>query len=148
MAEPRVAITPPVIRRFHLLAISERLAEQAVLVVQAVAGRRLSHGGHRIKETCRQTTEAAVAQARVDFLFQQVGQVNVMRLKLIADLLIPAEVEQVVAGQATNQKLHGDIVYVALSFGRFHYRLSRQQLGQRAAYGAPPLTLGHLGSGL
>ena len=46
VAEPRVAITPPVIRRFHLLTVSERLSEQAVLVVQAVAGRRLSHGGH------------------------------------------------------------------------------------------------------
>ena len=46
VAEPRVVATSPVIRRFHLLPVSERLAEQTVLIVQAVAGGRLTHGCH------------------------------------------------------------------------------------------------------
>ncbi len=54
VAEPRIAFAVPVIRRFLLLAVAERLAEQTVLVVQSVAGSRLANGGHRIEETGRQ----------------------------------------------------------------------------------------------
>ena len=148
MTEPRVAATPPVIRRFNLLAICERLTEQTILIIQAIAGCRLANGRHGVEETCRQTAQTAVAEARINLFFQQIGQVNVMSLQLIAHPLIPTQIQQVVAGQTTDQKLHRDIVDVTLPFGGFRHRLSGQQLGKRTAYGVPPLTLGHLRSGL
>ncbi|MNI75936.1 hypothetical protein D3C73_1321270 [compost metagenome] len=46
MTEPRIAAAMPVVRRFHLLAISKRLTEQAVLVIQAVARRGLADRCH------------------------------------------------------------------------------------------------------
>ena len=106
MAEPRVGIAMPVVRRFHLMAVSEGLTEQAVLVVQTVTNRRLADGRHGIQETGRQTTQATVAQRRVNLFFQQIGQVNVVFFKNVTNLLIPAEVQQVVARQTANQELH------------------------------------------
>ena len=97
MAEPRIGIAMPVVRRFHLVAVSKRLTEQAVLVVQAVANRRLADGRHGVKEAGRQASQSAVAQRRINLFFQQVGQVNVVFFKDVTDLLIPAEVQQVVA---------------------------------------------------
>ncbi len=46
VAEPRVAAAMPVVRGFHLLAACEGLAEQAVLIVQAIASGRLTHRRH------------------------------------------------------------------------------------------------------
>ena len=96
----------PVVRRFHLMAVSEGLTEQAVLVVQTVTNRRLADGRHGIQETGRQTPQATVAQRRVNLFFQQIGQVNVVFFKNVTNLLIPAEVQQVVARQTANQELH------------------------------------------
>ena len=144
VAEPRIAAASPVIRRFHLLTVSEGLTEQTVLVVQAVTGRRLADGGHRIQEAGRQTAQAAVAQRRIGLFFQQVGQLDVVRLQRLAHSFIPAQVEQVITGQATDQELHRNVVNVALSFNGFRRRLRRQKLRQRAADRAPPLALGHL----
>ena len=148
MAEPRVAVTPPVVRGFHLLAIVKGLAEQTILIVEAVTGRRLPHRRHGVEEAGCQTSQAAVTQRRVCLFFQQIGEVDVVAFQRVADALVPAQVEQVVAGQATNQKLHRDVVNVTLSLRRFRYRLRRQKFRQRSADRAPPLTLCHLGSGL
>ena len=106
VAEPRIGITMPVVRRFHLMAVSEGLAEQAVLVVQTVADRRLADGRHGVQEAGRQTSQAAVAQRRVNLFFQQVGQVNVVFFQDLTDLLIPAKVQQVVTRQTANQEFH------------------------------------------
>ncbi len=106
VAEPRVAATMPVIRGFHLLAVGKGLTEQAVLIVQTIADRRLAYRRHGVQEAGRQTPQAAVAKRRVDLLFQQVGQVNVVRVQHIAHLLIPAQVKQIVAGQTANQEFH------------------------------------------
>ncbi len=83
----------PVIRGFHLLPIGKRLTEQAVLVVETIARRRLTDCRHRIKEAGRQAPQSTVTQRRVDLFFQQIGQVDVMRFQLIAHRLIPAEIE-------------------------------------------------------
>ena len=106
VAEPRIGIAMPVVRRFHLMAIGKRLTEQAILIVQAIANRRLADGRHGVEETGRQTSQTAVAQRRVNLFFQQVGQVNVVFFKDVTNVLIPAEVQQVVARQAANQEFH------------------------------------------
>ncbi len=135
----------PVVRRFLLLPALERLAEQPVLVVQPIAGRRLPHRRHRVEETGRQAPQPAVAQRRIDLLLQQVGQVDVLLRQRLLDGVVPAQVEQVVPRQPANQKLHRDVVHVALRFGAFaRRRLRGQLLGQRRTDGFPPLMLRHL----
>ncbi len=64
-------LTLPVIGRFNLLAIIERLAEQAILIVQSVAGGGLPHRCHRIHVAGGQPPQPAVAQRRIDLLLQQ-----------------------------------------------------------------------------
>ncbi|MNO98190.1 hypothetical protein D3C76_899290 [compost metagenome] len=71
-----------------------------------------------------------------------------MGVQHIADLLIPAEVQQVVAGQTANQEFHRDIVNVALAFDGLHRGLGTQQLGERSADGLPPLAGGHVFGGV
>ncbi len=137
----------PVVRGFHLLAAGKRLAEQAILIVEAIAGRRLADRCHRVEEAGRQAAQAAVTQRRIDLLLQQIGEVDIVAFQHLAHLLIPAEVQQVVAGQTANQELHRDIVYVALAFYRLRRGLGVQQFGERAANGLPPLARGHLFGG-
>ncbi|MNV38416.1 hypothetical protein D3C71_1299680 [compost metagenome] len=145
VAEPRVAFALPVIRRFLLLAVAKRLAEQPVLVIQPVAGGRLFHCGHRIQETGRQTPQPAIAQRRIGFLLQQIRQLDVLLRQCLLDGVIPAQVNQVVGRQATNQKLHRNVVHVAQRLTAFaRCRLRSQLLGQRRAYRLPPLVLSHL----
>ncbi len=83
----------PVVRGFHLLPIGKGLTEQAVLIVEAITRRRLADSRHRIEEAGCQTPQPTVTQRRIDLFFKQIGQVDVMRFKLIAHPLIPAEVE-------------------------------------------------------
>ena len=144
VAEPRIGIAMPVVRRFHLMPVGKRLTEQAVLVVQTIADRRLADGRHGVKETGCQTSQAAVAQRRVNLFFEQVGQVNVVFFEDVTDVLIPAKVQQVVARQTANQEFHRDIVHVTLAFNRLRHRLSIQLLCERTAHGLPPLVRRHL----
>lgn len=80
--------------------------EQAILVVETVTGRRLPHRRHGVEEAGCQTSQATVTQRRVSLFFQQIGEVDIVAFQRVADALVPAQVEQVVAGQTTNQKLH------------------------------------------
>ena len=74
VAEPRITVALPVIRLFVLRALNKMLAKQAVLVVQAIANRRLAGGGHRIEKTGGQPSQTAVAQRRIGFTLQHVTQ--------------------------------------------------------------------------
>ena len=144
VAEPRVSITMPVVRRFHLVAVSERLAEQTVLVVQTIANGRLAHGCHGIQEAGCQTSQTAVTQRRINLFFQQIGQVDVVFFQHIANVLIPAKVQQIVTRQTANQELHRNVVDVTLAFHRLRRGLSVQLLCERPAHRLPPLVRRHL----
>ena len=144
VAEPRVGIAVPVIWRFHLVTISERLTEQAILIVEAIANGGLANRCHGVKEAGRQATQTTVTESRVNLFFQQVSQVDVVRFQHITHLLIPAKVQQIVARQAANQEFHRDIVDVTLAFDGLRHGLSIQLLCERPAHRLPPLVRRHL----
>src|SRR5690606_21574331 len=62
---PRRSVREPRVRHLHLASVLEELAEDAVVVADAVAGPRDAEGGHRIEEAGRESAEAPVAEAGV-----------------------------------------------------------------------------------
>ena len=103
--QPRIMFTVPVIRRFLLFAVAERLTEQTILVTQAIPDRRLIDRGHRVEETGRQTTEPAVAKTRIDFLLQQVTQFTPVFSDHVGHDIGTIQADQVIQRQAADQKL-------------------------------------------
>jgi hypothetical protein len=69
---PRIAVAEPPIRDLDLLAVDDPLVEDAVVVAEAVTVRGVTEGGQRIQEARRQTTQPAVAQARVPLRLAEV----------------------------------------------------------------------------
>ena len=57
---PGIAVFQPAVRQFYLLVIDDALGKQAVA--------RQLQGGQRVDEAGSQTAQAAVAQARIPFL--------------------------------------------------------------------------------
>ena len=107
---PRVAELQPVVRALLLPAVLELLAEQAVLVAEAVAVAGILHGGQRIEEAGGQAAQAAVAQAGVRLLAQQSVEVDLQVLQGGPGGLGDAQGGDVVLQQAAQQELHGDVV--------------------------------------
>ena len=96
---------------FDLEAVLDRLPENAVFVAQAVAHRRDLQRGQRVDEAGRQPAQAAVAQAGVRFRLDDFLPVlSRVRLQIVADELLDAEVDDVVDQRAADQKLHRQVV--------------------------------------
>ena len=70
------------------MAIGKRLTEQAVLVVETIARRRLTDCRHRIKEAGRQAPEATVAKTRVVFFIDQIFKIQPHTFQRIFDIVI------------------------------------------------------------
>ena len=62
---PRVAVLEPVFRQFHLPAVLDLLAEQAVIVADAIAIGGNAEARHALHEAGGKPPEAAIAQRRV-----------------------------------------------------------------------------------
>ncbi len=107
---PRVAIFAPGVRTLNLTAILNFLTEQTVLVVDAIADRRVVQGRQRIDEAGGQTAQAAVAECHVGLLFTQIGQFQTEFAQRLFANLVQGEVVQVVGGQAPHQEFSREIV--------------------------------------
>ena len=73
---PRRAEREPRVGLLDLLAVDEGLAEDAVLVADAVADARDAHRRQRVDEAGREAAEAAVAEAGLDLLRRAASQVE------------------------------------------------------------------------
>ena len=100
----------PIVGGLLLPSIHDGLLEHAVLVAQAIASSGELHGGHRIEETCRQPAEAAVTQARIGFLLEQLQPVDVFILNHLLRDRIEHEVGNVVGQRTANEKLEREVV--------------------------------------
>lgn len=107
---PGVAIFAPGVRTLDLTAILNFLTEQAVLVVDAIAHRRVVQSGQGIDEAGSQTTQAAVAKGHVRLLFTQIGQFQTKFTQRLFTDFVEGEVVQVVGGQTPHQKFSREIV--------------------------------------
>ena len=69
---PWIAVLEPFVGLLHLVAVLDVLLEDPEIVAQAIADRGKIQSGNRIQKTCGEPAEAAIAEARIDFVFPQV----------------------------------------------------------------------------
>ena len=107
---PRVAEGEPVLRVFELPAVADLLAEQAVVVADAVAVGGDAEAGHALHEAGRQPAQPAIAKRGVGFRLAQPVEVHAEFRQGRAHLAGQAEVGQRIGQQAAEQELEGEVV--------------------------------------
>jgi len=110
---PRIAKADPTVGMLDLVAVDELLLEEAKLVVDAVAERRIVEGRQRIEETGGEPPEAAVAQAHVELRLADFFQALAERAERGFRRLHQAGGEQVVAEEPAHEVFEREIVEAA-----------------------------------
>ena len=110
LLQPDAAAGQPGVGQLGLPAVHQLLAEQAVLVPQGVAHGRVALGGQAVHKAGGQAAQAAVAQARVGLLLVEVIQLDAVVRQGLAEVLLQAQVAQVVAQGTPQQELHAQVV--------------------------------------
>jgi hypothetical protein len=80
------------------------------LIAEAITHRRNFHRSHRIEKTGGQTPEAAIAQARVGFLLQQIVPIELLFLNELFGDVVKQKVRDIVSQRTTDEKFHREIV--------------------------------------
>ena len=73
---PRIAVDEPVLRRFLLPAAADDLAEEAIIVTDAIAMGGDGERRHAVHETGREAAEAAIAERGVGLDPAQIREVD------------------------------------------------------------------------
>ena len=107
---PRVAAAEPVVRLLDLVAVLDDLLEDAVVVADAVAERREFERGHGVEEACREASEAAVAEAGVNFLVADLVDVEPEFRHGFGGFLFDAEVDHGVAERTADQEFERNVM--------------------------------------
>ena len=107
---PRRAVAHPVVGQLDLVALLELLTEEAELVVNAVADRRVIQRGQRIEKTGRKAPQPAVAEPHVVLLAAQLGHVEPELGDGLLGLLINAGVIKPIGKEAAHEKLQRQII--------------------------------------
>src|SRR6185436_2634890 len=102
---PRVAEAQPLVGALDLEAVLEVLLENAELVANAIPVAGDAERGHRVEEARRETTEAAVAEAGVGLLLDDVGEIEARVTEQLAHAIVHAERAEVVHERAPEKKL-------------------------------------------
>ncbi len=102
---PGVAEIQPGLGLFVLPAIDDRLAEQAMVITDAVAMGHHAKGGHAFHEAGREPPEAAIAERRVRLQQADAIDVYVQSGQRLARHLEQAQVAQAVHQQTADQEL-------------------------------------------
>ena len=129
---PGIAEIQPGLGLLLLPAVGQHLAEQAMLVADAIAMRGNVEAGHAFHEACRQASEAAVAERRVRLQGNDPLQVDAQLGKGLAGFLEQPEVAEVVQ-QATDEELQGQVVD-PLARGRFACGVASSQWSMMVAH--------------
>ncbi len=113
---PRVAEVQPALGLFLLPAIHNRLAEQAVLIANAVTVAGNAQGRHAFHKARRQAAKAAVAERRVGLQQADAFQVDAQFGQGFARNLQHAEVAQAVVKQAADEEFQREVINPLLAF--------------------------------
>ena len=116
----RTALQPalcpyPRVFHFFLLVVHKFLAEQAEVVIQPDAVSAELQGGYGIQEAGGQAAKPAVAQGRLQLQLLDIGELQLVLFQDGIDLVIQAQVDQIVGEQLADQKFRGNIVQFLLS---------------------------------
>ena len=122
---PGIASGQPGIGALHLARGPDLLAEDAEFVADAIADRRQFQRGHRFLEAGRQSPQAAVTQARLGFLGQQLLQRKSQLTAGRFGLLAQTEAAQVVLQMGPEQVFRREVnsgahVLARVGLGRVH----------------------------
>ena len=129
---PRAALAQPAARDFALPAVLvDGLREDAEVVADAVAHRRVLQRRERIHEARGQPAEAAVAEARVDLFLRDPVEIEAQLLQRVAGLLHQFAVErrEAVDERAAEQVLDREVA------DALHARLGHAALRRKPARG-------------
>jgi hypothetical protein len=107
---PRVGAAQPVVRPLHLVALLQLLAEDAVLVAQAVADGGDRQRRQAVDEAGGEAAQAAVAQAGVRLHLGELERVDLLLAHQVADERLGEEVGDVVGERAADEVLHRQVV--------------------------------------
>ncbi|MGY4432985.1 hypothetical protein ACVWWO_005462 [Bradyrhizobium sp. F1.13.1] len=107
---PGVAEAEPFVRVFLLPALIDDLAEQAVIVTDAVADRGDRQRRHAFHEAGGETAQAAVAERRVRLAFAQLRQGDAEIAERDLEDLQQPHIVQRVAEEAADQEFEREIV--------------------------------------
>ena len=121
---PRVAVLEPLVRAFDLVAVHDVLRENSELVADAVPVTRIIQRRERVQKARRQSPEAPIPKARVRLDFEQLVQVDAVRLERLLRGVVQPHVHQVVAERPPEQVLGGEVV------GAFHIVRVEGRLGR------------------
>ena len=107
---PRIAVDEPVLGRFLLPAAADDLAEEAIVVADAVAVRGDGQRRHAVHETGGEATEAAIAERGVRLDSAQLRKLDAKLIERFAHWLSDAEIGQGVEQQAADQELEREVI--------------------------------------
>ena len=106
---PRVAEGQPGVGHLHLSVVLEGLAEDPVLVADAVPDARDVHRGERVDEAGGEASEATVAEPGLDLLGAQGGDVDAALVHRDLGDVLQVRREQVVAELAAEEVLGREV---------------------------------------
>ena len=95
---------------FDLKSVHNFLGKHTVIIPDAVSVRRNPQGGDGIQETGGQTPQAAITQARVDFLLDQVFQTVSEFLQAFPTLVLQTQIDQAVGQEPAEQEFEGKVI--------------------------------------
>ena len=140
---PGVGTAEPVVGVLDLPAVGDLLAEDPVLVPQAVADRGELERRHRVEEAGGEPAQAAVAQAGVGLHLGELRPVELLALHRLPHDRLDPEVEDVVGQRPADQELHREVVDllgVGAIVGRVRLQPAlRQQVAERPGHGLETL---------
>ena len=117
--EPVLAVQPA-IGLGGLLQVNKALVEETVVVVKANSVARESQRGDGVQEARGETTEAAVAQGRLDLARLHSTQVVAGASKLGLNVVVHAKLDEVVGEQTADEELGREVVQAALALVEGH----------------------------
>ena len=107
---PGVAVLEPVFRQFHLPAVLDLLAEQAVVIADAVAVGGYAEARHALHEAGGQAPQPAIAQRRIRLEGGNKVDVDIEVLQCLGEGPVEFEVVQRVAQQPADQELEREVI--------------------------------------
>ena len=140
---PGVGTAEPVVGVLDLPAVGDLLAEDPVLVPQAVTDRGELERRHRVEEAGGEPAQAAVAQAGVGLHLGELRPVEFLALHRLPHDRLDPEVEDVVGQRPADQELHRqvvDLLGVGAIIGRVRLQPAlREHVAERPGHGLEPL---------
>ena len=106
---PGTAFFQPVVWDFNLVALFNRLFENAEFIADAVSVSGVLLSRQRVHITSCQASQTAVSESHVGFQFLNSLQVVIHLLEHVITVFIQVEIDQRIAQQASNQKFHGEV---------------------------------------